>query len=136
MILIIAGGRDTPCDFMTIELALEEAGWPVEGIHKVLSGRARGVDKVGEQWAESHGIPVKPMYANWKKYGDAAGAIRNHAMGDVATHLLAIWDGASEGTMDMFKYMRQKGKEYFVWTEPHLNIDRKGFPGPTYNLFG
>ena len=52
---IIAGGRNvTEADIL--ESALDELPWQIS---EVVSGGAKGVDQMGEEWAERNGVPVK-----------------------------------------------------------------------------
>ena len=111
MKLIIAGSRhlDPRLVYMAIEFALRDR----YQIDEVVSGRAsRGTDKVGEQWALDHGIPVRPFPADWKKFGLSAGHIRNAAMADYGDHLLLVWDGKSRGSRGMKECMIKRGKPY------------------------
>lgn len=112
---IIAGGRDIT-DILLVEQAVCESGFEIT---YVVSGKARGVDTLGEQWAEARGIPVLSFPANWDKYGKAAGAIRNKEMAENADALIAIWDGVSLGTGNMVSAAFQKGLKVFV-----LNLGR------------
>ena len=52
--------------------------------------------------------------AEWNDKGPEAGKIRNTEMAEASQMLLAIWDGASGGTHDMIRKMRQRGKPVFV----------------------
>lgn len=70
-------------------------------ITEVVSGKAPGADTLGEQWAVNNSIPIKEFPANWKKFGNKAGPLRNQEMADYAEALLALWDGKSHGTSDM-----------------------------------
>lgn len=47
---------------------------------EIVSGHCQGADMLGEKYAEEHGFPVKVFPADWKKYGRAAGPIRNKQM--------------------------------------------------------
>lgn len=67
----------------------------------IVSGTAPGVDRMGEAYAESRGLPVWQMPALWKEQGKAAGFIRNQQMSWFGTHLAAMWDGQSPGTRGM-----------------------------------
>lgn len=67
----------------------------------VICGMARGADLVGKRWAESRGIPVQEFPADWKRYRNAAGPIRNEQMAEVADAVLVFWDGASRGSRHM-----------------------------------
>ena len=46
----------------------------------IISGMAKGVDSLAVDWAIVHWCNVEEYPANWKKYGKAAGFIRNKQM--------------------------------------------------------
>ena len=108
MKVIIAGGRDfnnydllkTKCDkIFTKSKNLE-----------IVSGKAKGVDSLGELYAKENDFPIKEFYADWNMYGKSAGVIRNSEMGDYADALIAFWDGKSPGTKHMIDYMKKLNK--------------------------
>ena len=108
---IIAGGRNvTEADIL--ESALDELPWQIS---EVVSGGAKGVDQMGEEWAERNSIPVKQFKADWKTYGRAAGPKRNEQMAEYAEALLAIWDGQSKGTANMIKNAEKQGLTVHVF---------------------
>ena len=102
---IIAGGRNIT-DTGIIESALGELPWQIS---EVVSGGAKGVDQMGEEWAERNGVPVKQFKADWKTYGRAAGPKRNEQMAEYGEALLAIWDGQSKGTANMIRNAEKCG---------------------------
>ena len=110
MKVIIAGSR-TISDYMTVEKAIKDSGF---NISMVVSGTARGVDRIGEQWASRNGIPIKPFPASWMKYGKRAGFKRNEEMAKYADALIAVWDGESPGSKHMLGIARMKGLKVFV----------------------
>lgn len=81
---------------------------------EIVSGGARGVDLLGEQWAKQHNIPVFRMPALWEQEGKSAGFRRNERMAQYADQLVAIWDGHSRGTLHMINCMKQKNKPVFI----------------------
>lgn len=85
-----------------------------EPITEVVSGKANGADHIGERWAKIHNIPVKEFPADWKKYGKAAGCIRNHEMGDYAQAAVIFWQNESPGSKDMHDYAMKKGLKLFT----------------------
>ena len=100
MRLIIAGSREIT-DYELVANAIADSDFhPIE-IDEVVSGTARGVDQLGEQWANLRGIPVKRFVPDWNKHGKAAGPIRNQAMARYANALVLIWDGESRGSASM-----------------------------------
>ena len=94
MKVIIAGGRDIS-DYKAVEEACAACGWPIT---EVVSGTARGVDRLGEQWAEAHNVPVKRMSADWDRFGKRAGYLRNQDMVNYADALVLVWTGYSRGS--------------------------------------
>jgi hypothetical protein len=78
-------------------------------ITEVVSGGARGADKLGEQWAYEKGLPIMCFPAQWDTYGKAAGYIRNREMAQYADALIAFWDGKSKGTKNMIDEAKKQG---------------------------
>jgi hypothetical protein len=68
---------------------------------EIVSGCARGADKMGEIFAQKYNIKLKQFPANWDLYGKSAGYKRNEEMAKYATHLVAFWNGESRGTLHM-----------------------------------
>jgi hypothetical protein len=99
---IIAGSRD----FTDYEKMEEIMGRDVWKVSVVISGTARGADRLGERWAKENGIPVERFPAAWKKYGKKAGYMRNIEMADAGEALVAFWDGETPGTESMIKLAR------------------------------
>lgn len=48
----------------------------------IVSGGYVGTDTLAELYAIRHNIPKKIFYAEWRKYGNSAGIIRNNKMID------------------------------------------------------
>ena len=69
----------------------------------IISGCAEGVDKLGEQWANEHNIPIEYFPADWDKWGKNAGMVRNGEMALEAEALVAIWCNNSRGTANMIE---------------------------------
>jgi hypothetical protein len=109
--VIIAGSR-TVTDFAHVHAAIVSAPFYWE-ITEVVSGTCRGVDALGEQWAEGLGVRVKRFPADWSK-GKQAGPVRNRQMAEYADALIAVWDGHSRGTADMIAAMKALGKPVHV----------------------
>lgn len=108
--IIIAGSRRV-VDMMHVVTAVKNSGWK---IGEVVSGCAPGADSLAIAYAETHGLPLRKFPANWKKYGSAAGPIRNVAMAEYAHGLIAVWDWASPGTRHMIETMWEMDKPVFV----------------------
>lgn len=107
---IIAGSRDIT-DYSLVMEAIQESEFEIS---EVVSGTAKGVDRLGELWATNHKIPVKHYPADWNKYGKSAGPIRNQEMANYADALIAVWDGKSRGTKNMIDQAKEKGLKVYV----------------------
>lgn len=84
-------------------------------LSEVVSGTARGVDRLGERYGHESEVPVKQFPADWDKYGKRAGYVRNEQMAEYADALVAIWDGESRGTKNMIELMEARNKPVFVY---------------------
>lgn len=108
--VIIAGSR-TITDYALVEQAIAQSGFP---IREVVSGGARGVDRLGERWASEHGVPVTQFIPDWERFGKSAGFRRNEEMARHADALIAIWTGDSPGTRHMIDIAHTRGLKVFV----------------------
>lgn len=112
MKLIIAGSRDIEDYALVRSLVMKSGFWKKYGRSiEVVCGMARGIDRVGLDFAKKNNLQWHEMPADWDKHGKAAGHIRNSEMADVADGLLAVWDGKSPGTKGMIDIARKKGLE-------------------------
>lgn len=114
MKVIIAGGRDFD-DFDLVENAMSPLRRRVRLDMEVVSGRAKGADRLGELWAEVYRVKVIQYPADWDQYGKAAGHKRNYAMARYADVLMAFWDGESRGTRNMIDTALREGLEIHVY---------------------
>ena len=74
----------------------------------IVSGGAKGADKIGEEYAARNDLDCVVYKANWGKYGKQAGIIRNGEMAKNADCLLAFWDGESRGTYIMINTAKKR----------------------------
>lgn len=80
----------------------------------IISGTARGADKLGEKYAEENNITLTKFPANWNKYGKSAGYIRNREMADNAHTAIIFWDGESKGALNMIEVSKSKNLDLIV----------------------
>lgn len=112
MKVIIAGSR-TINDPSALDIAIEQAGFEIT---EVVSGRALGVDTLGEEWADLNGVPKMLFPPDRKKYGwPKAAFVRNAQMADYADALIAVWNGESHGTKHMIERAKEKGLKVHVF---------------------
>lgn len=119
MKIIIAGGRDFD-DFTHLKERCDDiiggliAGSAWAGTIRIVSGTARGTDKLGEKYAELYGYPIDRFPADWEKYGKAAGYKRNAEMAQYADVLIAFWDEKSRGTKHMIDLAIEHGLRTYI----------------------
>jgi hypothetical protein len=109
---IIAGSRSIT-DLIHVLDAVANCPWTIT---EDVSGCALGVDTLGEQYAQLHGLPITKFPADWHKHGRIAGPLRNQQMLDYSDALIAIWDGKSKGTLDMIRRSRKRGIPIHILT--------------------
>ncbi len=73
----------------------------------IISGGARGVDTLAEQFAKEFNLDLKIFKADWDKYGRAAGPKRNEQMVLVADGVIAFWDYKSKGTKTTIDFCKK-----------------------------
>jgi len=111
MKLIIAGGRNCP-EFTEEQIADLDA---IEGVTEVVSGKARGADTHGKNWAKSRELPVKEFPALWNKHGPSAGPRRNRQMAEYADAVVLFPGG--NGTANIHKHAKELGLKIYDWRE-------------------
>ena len=121
--MIVAGGRsfsNYEALANSIEAYLRDSNI-VYGQLEIVSGGCAGVDLLGERFANERGIAITRFPAQWKKYGRAAGIIRNQEMIDYTADgtsrgiLIAFWDGKSKGTGYTVKHSEKAGIEVKIF---------------------
>ncbi len=102
--VIIAGGRD----FNDYQLLKQKCDSFLANKSRdcrviIVSGTARGADRLGERYANERGYQVERYPADWDADGKSAGPIRNAKMAENADALIAFWNGEVEhsGTYNM-----------------------------------
>lgn len=119
MKLIIAGSRNVE-SLTLVRLCFKQFKYR-DKIECVISGCARGVDRLGEAIAKENGLKVIAKPANWDLHGKSAGYKRNSEMAEIADCLLAIWDKESKGTKHMIDIALKKG----IYIEVYDNFGKR-----------
>ena len=106
MKVIIAGGRT----FKDYDLLCRKADVFLsrQSEIEIVSGAAKGADKLGEKYAEERDFSIKRFPADWGTFGNAAGYRRNVEMAVYGDALIAFWDGSSKGTEHMINIAREQ----------------------------
>ena len=102
MKVIVAGSREVPKNKIReiVDFIIENL--PEETTH-IICGEARGIDSIGKKIANTVGLDTISMPADWEKFGQSAGHIRNGEMAKIADMLILVWDGSSKGSSNMKK---------------------------------
>ena len=112
MNIAIVGGRDFS-DYDLVEKTIFEE-LKLSDISLVVSGGARGADSLGEQFAKIYSIKTLIFKPDWKKFGKAAGHIRNRDIIENSDFVFAFWDGKSKGTANSINITKQLNKKIKV----------------------
>jgi len=76
----------------------------------VVSGGAKGGDRMAEGEANAIGLVTVTVKPPWNVKGPSAGPIRNSVVARIADRCIAFWDGQSPGTLDTIKRFEKAGK--------------------------
>jgi hypothetical protein len=111
--VIVAGSRN----FNNYELLKQKLDYFLKNVQsnvEIVSGTAKGADRLGEMYAIQNGYEIKSFPADWDAFGKQAGYIRNKEMAKYATHCVCFWDGKSLGTKSMISLAAEYGLIYRV----------------------
>ena len=75
----------------------------------LVSGGAKGADKLAEDWCRENDFECEIIYPDWQKHGQSAAFKRNHTIIEMADSVVAFWDGQSKGTKHSIDLAKQKG---------------------------
>ena len=115
--LAVVGSRDfTDYDYMKSILRWYD-------IKCIISGGARGADKLAERYAIDNGIKYKEFPADWDKYGKRAGPLRNQEIVNNSDEIVAFWDKSSPGTRNTINIAKQNGKPTYIYWRDENDFD-------------
>lgn len=104
---------------------LDFVRWCVISIYRkygkfvLISGGAKGPDTIAENQAKALGLIRNIHYADWNKYGKAAGPMRNEYIVQDSDYIIAFWDGISSGTQSTINFAKQYNKPLKLFKEYH-----------------
>ena len=105
MRIVVTGGRDFADREMVVS-AMSALG--VGDGDVIVDGCASGADTLCAEVASKLGAEIEPHPADWKKYGKAAGPLRNHEMIDSGCDFLLAFPGG-RGTGECKAYAKRHG---------------------------
>jgi hypothetical protein len=108
--VVVAGGREFK-DYSLLKRKLNHVLSSKVDTHTIVivCGKARGADRLGEQYAKEMGYKVQYHEADWDGLGKSAGYRRNEEMAKHSEATVAFWDGVSSGTKHMIDLTEQYG---------------------------
>ena len=109
--VLICGGRDFNDYGLLADTLVGLIGQYDPEDVTIISGHARGADKLGERFANANQCKLLIFPADWDKYKKAAGPIRNQQMIDEGKPDLVVAFQGGRGTQDMIKRAKKHGIE-------------------------
>lgn len=85
-----------------------------EKISFIVSGGAKGADKLSERWALENNVETIIFIPDWEKYKKAAGFIRNKDIITESDKVIAFWDNISKGTLSSINLSKEQNKKIIV----------------------
>ena len=110
--LVVAGSRDFD-DYTLLAAELDKLLAGKTNI-TIVSGTARGADRLGERYAAEHNLQIERFPAEWEKYHKGAGPIRNAKMVQSADAVIVFWDSESSGTKNIIECARKEDIPYRI----------------------
>jgi hypothetical protein len=107
--IIISGSRDGVLEkdvHSVIDELIKEYGKNIT----IITGGARGVETIADTYAEKRGLRTEVFLADWKKYHNGAGMVRNRQMlNQNPSRVICIYSGKrTAGTANMAKIARER----------------------------
>jgi len=102
MKLLIAGSRSIT-DF-------DLSPYIEDDVDLIISGGAKGVDTLAENYADKHKISKLILRPQYNKYKKGAPLKRNEKMIELADRVLVIYDGKSNGSKYTIEHARKLNK--------------------------
>jgi hypothetical protein len=114
MRVLVTGGRKY-ADRERVYSALD-AVHAKHGVTLLIEGGARGADRLARDWARLRRVPYETCDADWNRYGNVAGLLRNSQMlADWKPEAVVAFKG-NNGTADMVAKAEAAGVP--VWRVP------------------
>lgn len=106
MKILVCGGRDFD-DYELLYTTLDLITYGQNDVI-IIEGDARGADKMAGQWAKERGHRLEVFPAEWGKFGNRAGPIRNQQMLNEGPDLVIAFPGG-RGTAHMVGISKKAG---------------------------
>lgn len=108
MRIAVVGSRNFP-DMGSVRFVIRHC---IPEFTTLVSGGARGVDSIAMYTAQASRPDLKRVVfpADWRKWGKAAGFLRNRIIVEHSDWVIAFWDGKSPGTANTIRLAKEAGK--------------------------
>lgn len=100
--VIVTGGRDF-LDYECVKSVLQ-----LFDIGLLIQGAATGADALAKRYAIEHNLPFEDVPAQWSKYGNSAGPIRNIQMLEKFPNAVVIAFPGGRGTANCISEARKR----------------------------
>ena len=108
---IICGGRDYNEMIRLCHILDTAREW--WNFSLIITGGARGADRLADMWARDRKIPTKVIPADWDTHRRSAGPIRNQLILDQGPDIVIAFKGGT-GTEHMITIARKAGVPVFI----------------------
>jgi predicted Rossmann fold nucleotide-binding protein DprA/Smf involved in DNA uptake len=88
----------------------------------IISGGARGIDTIAEDWAKENGVKTIIFKPEYEKYGKGAPLRRNRTIVENSDIIYAFWDGESRGTKHTIDYAIDNQKDIKIIKVSKVNL--------------
>jgi hypothetical protein len=112
--VIIAGSREFN-DYAFLKQKLIHLLQNINDEIEIVSGRARGADLLGEQFACEMGYKIKYFVPDWDGLGKRAGFVRNRDMAEYADACVVFWKNKSKGTANMIDEAKKRNLKLRIY---------------------
>lgn len=113
MKIAIVGSRDISLGFERFYELM--SGLLPEEATAVVSGGARGIDRLAAQFAAARNLPVEEYLPDYRFFGKTAPLVRNRTIVDHSDFVVAVWDGSSRGTLNTIDYTLECNKPLVIY---------------------
>ncbi len=120
MRVLVCGGRN----FSDTSLFGEAVERFAPCVTLIIHGGAAGADEMADNWGIWAEIPVECYEADWKRYGNSAGPIRNQQMIDEGKPDLVLAFPGGRGTADMVRRAKAAGIPVEEIGRPATSMER------------
>lgn len=106
--VIVCGSRGFSDKVLFHEKIMEYLEEFTEPVLFISGAAPTGADDLIIRWCQKFNYPCKQVPADWDTQGKRAGFLRNTKMAEMATHVLAFYDGTSPGTKHMLEEAEER----------------------------